>query len=57
VGGGKVSLPLTFPVLEIEVKDFHLADTAPTLAEGYEVVMVKDLGYTKVWMEFKIIEH
>jgi len=52
-----VSLPLTFPILEIEVKEFHVADTAPAPAEGYEIVQVKDLVYTKVWMEFKVIEH
>ena len=57
MGGGKVSLPATFPILEIEIKDLHLGDTEPTPADGYEVLLVKDLGYTKVWIEFKVIEH
>ena len=52
-----MSLPATFPLLEIEVKDLRLGDTEPTPTEGYEVALVKDLGYTKVWIEFKVIEH
>ena len=57
MGGGKVSLPATFPLLEIDIKDLHLGDTEPTPEEGYEIALVKDLEYTKVWIEFKVIQH
>jgi hypothetical protein len=41
-------------LVTIEIKRLILSDTEPTPQEGYEVVMVKDLGYTKLWVEFKI---
>lgn len=46
--------PVTVPVVTLEIKSVSLSDTAPTPADGYEVVMVKDLTYTKLWMEFKV---
>lgn len=49
-----MSFPVNVPILTMEIKRVVLADTAPTPATGYEVVMVKDLTYTKLWMEFKI---
>lgn len=56
VGGGiGVSLPVTISALSIEIKALHLADTAPTPADGYEIVQVKDLGFSKLWMESKVV--
>lgn len=55
MGGGKVGLPVTVPVLCLEIKATHLSDTQPTPADGYEIILVKDLGYTKLWIEFKVI--
>jgi hypothetical protein len=49
-----VSLPVTIPLVTVEVKKLILSDAQPTPQEGYEIVMVKDLGWTKLWMEFKI---
>lgn len=54
--GGKVALPMIVPVLGLEIKATHLSDTQPTPAEGYEIVLVKDLGYTKLWIEAKVVE-
>lgn len=50
-----MSFPITVPIVTIEVTKIVLADAAPTPASGYEVVMIKDLGFTKLWMEFRII--
>jgi len=50
-----VSLPVTIPALSVEIKALYLADTAPTPADGYEIVLVKDLVFTKIWMEHKTI--
>ena len=55
-GEGKVVFPIIVPILEVEIKDRYLSDTAPTPAEGYEMVEIKDLGYTKLWLEFRMIE-
>ena len=48
-------LPVTVSALKIEIKALHLADTAPSPTTDYEISEVKDLGYTKLWMEFKVI--
>lgn len=45
---------MEIPILTLEVKKIHLSDTAPTPSEGYEIVEVKDLGYTQLWLEFKV---
>lgn len=50
-----MSLPVTVPALSIEIKALHLADDAPAPADGYEMVRIKDLGYTILWAEFKVI--
>jgi hypothetical protein len=50
-----VSFPISVALVSIEIKKLILSDVEPTPQEGYEVVMVKDLGWTKLWMEFKII--
>jgi len=50
-----VVFPVTVPILTLEIKATYLSDTAPTPAEGYEIVEVKDLGYTKLWIEMRII--
>lgn len=49
-----MGFPVTVPILTLEINCFYLSDTAPTPASDYEVVLVKDLGYTKLWIEFKI---
>lgn len=50
-----MSLPITIPALSIEIKELALKDTAPLPDTGYEIVLLKDLGYTKLWVEFKVI--
>jgi len=45
---------ITVPVVTLEIKSVSLSDTQPTPPEGYEAVLVKDLGYTKMWMVFKV---
>ena len=50
-----MGLPVTISALSIEIKDLYLSDTAPAPAEGYEIVEIKDLGFTKLWQEFKVI--
>ena len=50
-----MGLPITIPALSIEIKALHLSDTQPTPANGYEVVLLKDLTYTKLWVEFKVV--
>ena len=49
-----MSFPITVPLVTLEIKQVILSDTEPTPQEGYEVVMVKDLGWTKLWLEFKV---
>ena len=49
-----MGFPVTVPILTLEIKKTYLSDTEPTPASEYEVLLVKDLGYTKLWMEFKI---
>lgn len=49
-----MGFPITAPILTLEIKAVYLCDTVPTPANGYEIVLVKELSYTKLWMEFKI---
>ena len=49
-----MSFPITVPLVTLEVNRFILSDTEPTPAEGYEVVLVKELRWTKLWIEFKV---
>lgn len=49
-----MGFPVSVPILSLEIKDAKLSDTAPTPAEGYEIVLVKDLGYTKLWIEIRV---
>jgi hypothetical protein len=49
-----VSFPITVPLVTIEIKRLILSDTQPTPQEGYEIALIKDLGWTKLWMEYKI---
>jgi hypothetical protein len=51
-----VGLPITVPLLSVELQAVVKSDTQPTPPEGYEVVLLKDLGYTKLWIVYKIIE-
>lgn len=50
-----MSLPVTVSALSIEIKALYLKDTAPTPTEGYDIVELKDLVFTKLWVEFKVI--
>ena len=50
-----MGLPVIIPALSIEIKALHLSDTQPTPATGYEIMLLKDLTYTKLWVEFKIV--
>lgn len=49
-----MGLPVTVPLLTIELFDVVKSDTAPTPPTDYEVVKIKDLTYTKLWLIFKI---
>lgn len=46
--------PITVPLVAAEIKRLILKDTKPEAAEGYEVVQLKDLTWTKLWIEFKV---
>ena len=50
-----MDLPVSVPILTLEIKATHLSDTEPTPSEGYEIAQIKDLGYTKLWVEFRVI--
>ncbi len=50
-----MALPVIVPALAIEIKALHLADTAPIPATGYDIVELKDLVFTKLWVEFKVV--
>lgn len=47
--------PVTVPILTLEIKATHLSDTEPTPEEGYEIALVEDLGYTKLWIEVRVV--
>lgn len=47
-------LPVTVPVVTLEIQNVVLSDMEPTPPEGYDVVLIKDLAYTKMWMVFKV---
>lgn len=49
-----MSFPITVPIATLEIKRLVLSDAAPAAASGYEIVLVKDLTYTKLWIEFKV---
>ena len=51
-----MSLPVTVPILSLEITKTILSDAEPTPQPDYEVTMVKDLGYTKLWIEFRVVE-
>jgi len=51
-----VGLPITVPLLSVELQAVVKSDEQPTPPEGYEVVLIKDLGYTKLWLLFRIVE-
>ena len=48
--------PVTVPILNLEITKSHLSDTKPTPEEGYEICLFKDLGYTKLWIEGKVVQ-
>ena len=48
-------LPITIPLLQIEI-DMVKSDTQPTTEDPYKVLLVEDLGYTKLWMVYKLIQ-
>lgn len=49
-----MAFPVTVSVVTLEIASISLSDTKPTPPEGYEVALVKDLGYTNMWMIFKV---
>lgn len=49
-----MSFPITVPILTLEIKSLPRSDTEPTPPEGYKVVLLGDLGYTKLWIVFKV---
>lgn len=49
-----VKLPVQVLLSAIEIKNILEADTAPTPSEGYQIIQLADLGYTKLWMEYKL---
>lgn len=52
-----MSFPVTVPILTLEVKSVKVADTEPTPDTGYEMALLKDLGYTKLWIMYKVVEY
>ena len=50
-----MGLPIILSVINIEIKALYLSDNMPIPSEGYEIVQLKDLGYTSLWIEYKII--
>lgn len=50
-----MELPITLPLLQIEIKELIKADTKPSPPEGYKVVLIEDLDYTKLWMIYKLV--
>lgn len=51
-----MSFPINVPLVQIEIKQLILNDTAPTPESDYEIVLIKDLNWTKLWMEMRIIQ-
>ena len=49
-----MSFPIKVPLVTLEINRVILSDTEPTPEASYEVVLVKDLGWTKLWIEFKV---
>lgn len=49
-----MSFPITVPLVSVELVGLHLSDTEPTPSKGNEIVLVKELGWTKLWLEFKV---
>ncbi len=50
-----MSLPVTVPALSIEIKALYLSDTEPAPVPDYEIIELKDLDYTKLWIQFKVV--
>lgn len=51
-----MSLPITIPLLQIEIKEVIKADSKPTPPNGYKVVLIEDLTFTKLWLVYKIVQ-
>lgn len=49
-----MGFPISLPLVSIDINKLILSDVQPTPTQGYEVVLVKDLTWTKLWIEFKI---
>ena len=50
-----MEFPVEIPVLSVEYKKPVLSDTEPTPETGWEIVLIKDLGYTKIWQEYRVV--
>ena len=46
--------PVKVPILTLEILIAVISDTEPTTEEGYQVILLKDLGYSKLWQIYKI---
>ena len=51
-----MDLPITVPLLAIELTAIVKADEKPSVDEGYKVVLIEDLDYTKLWLVYKLIQ-
>jgi len=49
-----MEFPITVPLVTLEINKPILSDTKPEPAEGYKVVLVEDLSWTKLWIEYKV---
>lgn len=49
-----MALPINIPVLTIEITKIQISDEEPIPTNGYKIILIEDLGYTKLWMEIKI---
>lgn len=50
-----MSFPINMPLVSIEIKQLILNDTEPPAENGYKIILIKDLTWTKLWMKFKIV--
>jgi len=52
-----VVFPVKVPILTLEILAVVVSDTEPTTEEEYQVILLKDLGYSKLWQIYRITEN
>ena len=46
--------PVKVPILTLEIQAVIVSDAEPTTEEGCQVILLKDLGYSKLWQIYKV---